>query len=154
MNGAGNCSLTIHKWHRGTFNGHQLMPADGMPVSLPSEGLHTLMHHPACEAHFKLLRSPGWQLITVLIFKPRLDSLEVSVHTSMPSCQPSKEVLSSLQMLTLLFWVPLLDYLSTAVEKFQLSVSSLREICAQSYQSLVDRLINLNWWSITCRLVW
>jgi len=39
------------------------------------DGTHTLMNHPACE-------TPGWQFIAVSGFKPKLDSLETSMHTS------------------------------------------------------------------------
>ena len=39
---------------------------------------------PACE-------SPGWQFIAGSVFEPKLDSLEESVRTYRPSCQPIDE---------------------------------------------------------------
>ena len=48
-------SLTLREEHRGIFNVHQRMPADGTPSLKSIQGTaHTLMNHPACE-------TLGWQ---------------------------------------------------------------------------------------------
>ena len=74
--------LLFVKDFNGIFNIHRLMPADGTP-SLMSICVmaHTMMNHLACE-------TSGWQFVAGSGFKPRLNSLEASVHTSRSSCQP------------------------------------------------------------------
>ena len=49
-------------------------------VHLRGQHTHWWIDHPACE-------TPGWPFIAGLGFKPRLDSIEVSVHTLRSSCQ-------------------------------------------------------------------
>ena len=80
--GASNSSPTLHKGHSGFFNIHQWMPVDRTPGLTSIQGMaHTLMNYPACE-------TPGWEFIAGSGFEPKLHSLEASVHTSKPSCQP------------------------------------------------------------------
>ena len=72
--GSGNSSPTLCEGHRGIFNMHQLMLADRTPSFTSIQGTaHRLMKH-------------GDETLGQR-FKPRLDSLEVSVRTSWPPYQ-------------------------------------------------------------------
>ena len=73
--------LLFHEGHHGIFNVHQRMLTDGtIRLMYMRETAHTLINHRACE-------TPGRQFIADSGFKPRLDSIEVNVHTSRLSRQ-------------------------------------------------------------------
>ena len=74
--GAGDSLPTLRAGHCGGFNVHQLMSADGSRSSTSIRGIaHILINHSASE-------TPGWRFIAGSVFKSRIDSFEVSVHTS------------------------------------------------------------------------
>ena len=80
---AADNSPTIHEGRHGMFNVHQIIPADWTASLTCFRGMaHTSTNHPACE-------TLGRQFIAGSGFKPRLDTLEVSLHTLRPSCQPN-----------------------------------------------------------------
>ena len=62
---AGDRSHNLHEGQCGIVNAHQLMPADGRPIKLPSKGRHTLMNHPACETPEWVYRRDGIQTQTL-----------------------------------------------------------------------------------------
>ena len=86
--GVGDNLPTLCEDDWGIVNGHQLMWADVTP-SLTSiwRMAYTVKYHTACKTQW-------WHFIAGFTFKFNLDSLEVSVHTSWPSCQPTSSKMS------------------------------------------------------------